>query len=176
MLGDIKAGRNDDKTNVMNMMEKYPKYKEIYERKLVLWDEFRKSFDSLEKVQQAIMIIDVVLDELEDELQNTKKRFSEDSDDYWLLGSNFTAADVYVAVLLNRLRFVGLHHHFESKPLITAYWKRLQSRPSFRVACLPSLYPLLFYFIGNQIKTYVPVVIGIGVIAAAVIYGRKYMK
>ncbi|XP_077983244.1 ganglioside-induced differentiation-associated protein 1-like [Glandiceps talaboti] len=161
-------------------MIKYPDYKETYEMKMNKFRRFQETFSDLGVVNKEIENLDVILEEIENQLQETSQNFSED-DEYWFLGQTFTAADVFLAVLLNRLKFIGLLHHFQdSKPLLTAYYKRVQQRPSFKKACIVEFGPLFSMLIRKlivkKIKKVVPILLGVGLIGAAMAFGYKYVK
>ena len=69
------------------------------------------------------------LDELERQLVAT--------DGPWILGSQFTLADVGWVVILERLREADSLHVFLGggrRPAVTAWWERIRERPSYRVA------------------------------------------
>ncbi|XP_077983242.1 ganglioside-induced differentiation-associated protein 1-like [Glandiceps talaboti] len=167
----IKAKMGSDSV-YKKYMKKYPDYKETYEMKIDFFKTFRQSYSDINIVRQKIEALDMTLDDIEKQLQETVQNFTED-DEYWFLGQTFTAADVFLAVLLNRLKFIGLLHHFQdSKPLLTAYYKRVQQRPSFTKACVCEL-PTMFKVIG-AIQKMVPILMGIGLIGAALAFGYKY--
>lgn len=57
----------------------------------------------------------------------------------WILGGDFSLADVSWLVILERIRQVDNEHLFLGaglRPACTAYWQRLQARPSYREAIL----------------------------------------
>ncbi|XP_070573634.1 ganglioside-induced differentiation-associated protein 1-like [Ptychodera flava] len=160
-------------------MQKYPKYKEVYEKKIAKWRSLRERYNDYDQVVGEIKRLDVIFDEIEKQLQETKSQ-SGSGEEHWLLGHTFTAADVYLAVLLNRVKYVGLLHHFHgSKPLLTAYYERLHQRETFLKSCvnLPSMFtstviPVMI----SKLKEMAPIIISIGVVATALVYGFFYVQ
>jgi glutathione S-transferase len=66
----------------------------------------------------------------------------------WILGETFTLADVSWLVIFERLRQVDAIHVFLGegrRPASTAYWDRLQARPSYAEAILACSHPLIEY-------------------------------
>ncbi|XP_077983340.1 ganglioside-induced differentiation-associated protein 1-like [Glandiceps talaboti] len=160
--------------NYQKYMIKYPDYKEIYEMKMNKFRTFQRMFSDLNIVNKEIENLDVILGEIENQLQETSQKYKDDK--YWFLGQTFTAADVFLAVLLNRLKFIGLLHHFQdSKPLLTAYYKRVQQRPSFKKVCIEV--PSIMWMIAQAaVAKTMPILLGIGLIGAALAFGYKYVK
>lgn len=94
--------------------------------------------------------------------------------DPWLVGPRFTAADIALTTLLDRISFLGLAERYftpEVRPLLYSYFKRLGTRKSVQqvragIAGIPRL------FILRKLKKSSPFVVGalaVG-IAAAVAY------
>ncbi len=66
----------------------------------------------------------------------------------WILGEPFSLADVSWLVVFERLAQVDNLHVFvggELRPACTAYWQRLQARPSYREAILDQSHPTVRY-------------------------------
>ena len=66
----------------------------------------------------------------------------------WLLGSEFSLADVSWLVIFERLVQGDVLHVFanaERRPLCAAYWARLKNRPSYREAITAQSHPLIAY-------------------------------
>ncbi|XP_052815285.1 ganglioside-induced differentiation-associated protein 1-like [Mya arenaria] len=71
---------------------------------------------------------------IEDQLKKIKEEGSEISDELWLFGPMFTAADISLAILLSRLSLLGLAGRFfpASKfPCIHQYYYQVRKRPAF---------------------------------------------
>lgn len=110
---------------------KYGEFKDQYESKKEKLQEFQARLQDVNEVHRALKCLEDVLDELEDELISHK----DDKKDWWLVSEKFTIADITLAMLLNRLYLIGLwKRYFGSgkRPLLAAYFKRLQHRESFR--------------------------------------------
>ncbi|XP_070553603.1 ganglioside-induced differentiation-associated protein 1-like [Ptychodera flava] len=119
-----------------SLMLKYPKYKEVYEKKIHKYRSLQEKVNDYDQVVSEIKTLDALLDETEKQLQETKSQ-SGSGEEHWFLGHTFTAADVYFAILLNRLKYLGLVHHlYGSKPLLTAYYERLHQREAFLKSCV----------------------------------------
>ena len=54
----------------------------------------------------------------------------------WIVGNQFTLADVSMLVILERLREVDWLGEFliDARPLVTTYWQMLKTRPSYHTA------------------------------------------
>ncbi|XP_070571719.1 ganglioside-induced differentiation-associated protein 1-like [Ptychodera flava] len=171
------SGKNPD-AEFEALMKKYPKYKEVYEKKIAKWRSLRERINDYDIVVGEIKRLDVLLDEIEKQLEETKAQ-SGSGEEHWLLGHAFTAADVYLAVLLDRLKYVGLLHHFHgSKPLLTAYYEQLHQRETFLKSCvnLPSrLTSVMIPMMISKMKKMAPITIGTGVVATALVYGFFYV-
>lgn len=56
-----------------------------------------------------------------------------DSEDTWLLGPTFTAADITAVILMFRLNFIGIAPRYFSstkRPIVHEYYTRAKERPS----------------------------------------------
>ncbi|MEN0061318.1 MAG: glutathione S-transferase family protein [Myxococcota bacterium] len=82
---------------------------------------------AIARYREAVNGMHTALDELEIRLTR--------SEGPWMLGADFTLADVSWAVLLNRLDEADtLDAFLDGRPAIGAYWNAVQSRPSFATA------------------------------------------
>ena len=80
------------------------------------------------------------LDELERKLDETGGP--------WILGEDFSLADVGWLVIFERLRQAdaeGIFLGADRRPLCSAYWERLKQRPSYREAILDQSHPIVEY-------------------------------
>ncbi|XP_070574108.1 ganglioside-induced differentiation-associated protein 1-like [Ptychodera flava] len=172
------AGKSQDAT-YKSLMQKYPKYKEVYEKKISRFGSFRERYNDFDQVVGEIKRLDVLFDEIEKQLEETKSK-TVSGEDHWLLNQEFTAADVYLATLLNRVKFVGLVHHFHgSKPLLSAYYERLHQRETFLKCCvdLPNMFTtMMIPMIISKMKKMAPTIVGIGVVVTAIVYAFFYMQ
>jgi len=66
----------------------------------------------------------------------------------WIMGEQFTLADVGWVVILERIRQASAENVFldpKDRPHVAAYWERLKARPSYREAILEHDHPLIEY-------------------------------
>ena len=66
----------------------------------------------------------------------------------WIMGEQFTLADVGWVVIFERIRQASAENVFldpSKRPLVAAYWERLKARPSYRQAILDHDHPLIDY-------------------------------
>ena len=117
-----------------------------------------------------------MLNELTDTLNEIEEELNSHSDEKWLIGDMFTAADCILAVSLNRLHWIGHEDYVinENRPQITRYWKELQSRESFvESTTIPSL---ALYMLKDTIKKNAELIFGytlLPIVAGMVYYGLK---
>ena len=56
----------------------------------------------------------------------------------WLMGEQFTLADVLVMPSIDRMADLGLAHIWHDKyPRVTAWYEHLQTRPAFKATYFP---------------------------------------
>jgi glutathione S-transferase len=69
-----------------------------------------------------------------EQLSNTCKRMNEALDEGpWLLGGQYTLADIIVTPLIDRIADLGFSDLWETKyPRVTDWYKRMQARPAFK--------------------------------------------
>lgn len=83
-----------------------------------------------EKFAEALFNVGLLLDEVETQLNNVDPSG-------WLTCAQFTVADINLAVLLNRIRNLGLHGILWNgpapRPNVAAYFERVMQRPSVRL-------------------------------------------
>lgn len=85
-------------------------------------------------IQMSRLAMHTHLDELEAELANTEGD--------WIVGNQFTLADVSMMVILERLAEVDWEEEFlTGRPGVSAYWKRLKARPSYQTALAAHIHP-----------------------------------
>lgn len=66
----------------------------------------------------------------------------------WIMGEQFTLADVGWVVIFERIRQANAENVFLDRierPQVAAYWARLEARPSYREAILDHAHPLIDY-------------------------------
>lgn len=80
------------------------------------------------------------LDALEQQLTN--------SDGPWIIGTQYTLADVSWLVIFERLlqaAVIDIFVNDDTRPACAAYWRRLQERPAYRTAILDHAHPIITY-------------------------------
>lgn len=68
-------------------------------------------------------------------LKRLEKRLTEKD---WLLGEQYTLCDVVNTSFFARLEFIKRYDLLKNHPKCNAYWRRLQGRPSFKSARIPT--------------------------------------
>lgn len=104
--------------------DKNPDLAERYNARLQDIDSWQKVSTSPEQVEALRQKAQAILDDMEAELAHGKP---------WLVGESFTLADIWMMTYLSRLKQFGMTHWWENgkRPLVDAYYQRLQARPSF---------------------------------------------
>lgn len=100
------------------------------------------------------------------------------SDELWLFGPMFTAADISLSVLLNRLSLLGLDGRYFSTskcPCIHQYYWQVKKRPAFQriEKEIANLKMTLFW---ENVKTASPYIAGAVTLGAAVGTGYYVYK
>jgi glutathione S-transferase len=74
-----------------------------------------------------------------EQLSNTCKRMHEAlGHGPWLLGEQYTLADIIVTPLIDRMADLGFSELWETKyPRVTGWYKRMQARPAFQATFYP---------------------------------------
>lgn len=86
---------------------------------------------SLTNISKYLEEVDAAFDEIETHLRNNKIEHKR-----WLCGSQFTAADINLCVLLGRIDFIGLLDRFvdpQKRPALLEYWNQSQQRETVRL-------------------------------------------
>jgi len=156
--GDLSAGNAAPGQTLplfATMIEEIP-YWRIFEGLLFHFDKFRPLLFTMLKVRGIAKIgrirplaaaiarsrkeMSTHLDALEEKLEKTGGP--------WLLGDEYTLADVSWLVIFERLRqadAVAVFMGENLRPATAAYWTRLQARPAYRTAILDQSHPLIEY-------------------------------
>jgi len=102
-------------------------------------------FTSEDEHKKILQGIKDLLDEIEKELSSHK-------DVSWLIDDNFSAADCLLAIILNRLDFVGHEDYMSPKvrPFLAAWWSRTKDRKSF-LAVTKSHPSIPLYFMKSKL-------------------------
>lgn len=172
MKGFLGKRSDEIKKNLTALADKYPDLRDAYNVKIESAFNFQQNYQNRELVVQILNDLEKTFDEME----RTLKKVTEEQgvSDPWLVGPRFTAADIALTTLLDRISFLGLADRYftpEVRPLLYSYFKRLGTRKSVQqvragIAGIPRL------FILRKLKKSSPFVVGalaVG-IAAAVAY------
>jgi glutathione S-transferase len=137
------------------MIEKIPFWR-IAEGLLFHFDKIRpmlfsvlklRGIAKLPKLKPAAKIIGRSRGQMAVHLDLLEERF-EKSGGPWIVGEQFTLADVSWLVIFERLRQADSESVFlggGKRPLLTAYWERLKQRPAYAEAILDHSHPLIEY-------------------------------
>ena len=137
------------------MIEKIP-YRNIFEGFLRHFDKRRPLMFSLMKIlgMRALNRVPPLATALADSRDHLNRHLDalevqlKASAGPWLLGQDYTLADVSWLVIFERLRQADSLHVFcnsDSHPLCAAYWERLSNRLGYRTAILDCSHPLIEY-------------------------------
>ncbi|XP_060593454.1 ganglioside-induced differentiation-associated protein 1-like [Ruditapes philippinarum] len=124
--------------------------------------------DSLEPVFMTI----------ENQLKKIKEEGADYSDELWLFGPMFTAADISLSVLLNRLYLLGLDGRYFSTskcPCIHQYYWQVKKRPAFQ-RIEKEIANLKMTMLWDSVKTASPYIAGAVTLGAAVGTGYYIYK
>ncbi len=78
--------------------------------------------------------IDEALDKLAQSLARMEQALANGP---WLIGDQYTLADVSITPTLVRMEDIGLSHMWKNSPLVTEWYARIKDRPNFAVAYMP---------------------------------------
>ncbi|XP_022313597.2 ganglioside-induced differentiation-associated protein 1-like [Crassostrea virginica] len=171
---DIRKRFDGIKKTLTALAEKCPDLKDAYNVKIDRALKFTQNFHNRELVNQVLDEVEKILDEIEMVLRKVKEE--QGISDAWLTGPRYTAADIALTTLLDRIVFLGLEARYfspQTRPLLYSYYQRLGTRKSVQqVRALVSSAPRLIIL--HQIKKASPYVLGVMVagVAAAVVYSR----
>nr|XP_045625245.1 ganglioside-induced differentiation-associated protein 1-like [Procambarus clarkii] len=114
--------------------EKTPEFQEALMEKAAAAEHGSLNLNKTrEEMDEVLQEFDSVLQKVEDELSS----HTEGKSSWWLCGELFSIADIDLAILLNRLNCLGYERRFwaeEKRPLLEAYWYKIQKRDSFKRA------------------------------------------
>ncbi|XP_048742102.1 ganglioside-induced differentiation-associated protein 1-like [Ostrea edulis] len=168
----------DLKKTLAGLAEKYPDLQDAYNAKIEFATNFSQNFQNRELVVKVLNDLEKILDEVEKVLKKVKE--DQSIKDSWLVGPRFTAADIALATLLDRIAFLGLAARYftsEIRPHLYAYYQHLGTRKSVQqVRTLVLSTPRLFIL--HKLKRASPFVMGVMVagIAAAVAFAVMKQK
>ena len=97
------------------------------------------------------------------------------ADILWLFGPMFTAADIHLTVLLNRLTLLGMDKHYFSQnlcPHIDSYSSQVKKRPTY-VRLEKEISTLRLTLLWENFKAWSPLVAGVA--ALGLVGGGAYL-
>ncbi|XP_061197391.1 ganglioside-induced differentiation-associated protein 1-like [Saccostrea echinata] len=86
------------------------------------------------KVKGHLEALKRTLKDIEQQLKELKEKNGDVADELWLFGPMFTAADIHLTVLLNRLALLGMDKEYFSQslcPHIDSYFSQVKKRPTY---------------------------------------------
>ena len=137
------------------MVEKVP-YLRIFEGLLFHFDRLRpllfivlklRGIENIHKIAPAAQVIAATRRHMAGHLDALEARL-EKSGGPWILGDQYTLADVSWLVIFERMRQAdseGVFFSEANRPLGAAYWQRLRQRPAYAEAILAHSHPLIEY-------------------------------
>ncbi|KAH3824454.1 ganglioside-induced differentiation-associated protein 1-like [Dreissena polymorpha] len=120
---------------LIELATRHPELRDSYLNKSQL---AASNFDTITDVDRVKAQLDDLMNffaEVEEQLRKIREEGSFISDELWLFGPMFTAADIGLAVLLHRLTLLGLARRFfppDRCPCIHQYFYQVQKRPAFQ--------------------------------------------
>lgn len=121
---------------LLKLAEKNPKFRDIYLAKSQHMAQRFEAIMDVEQVMQELDDLENVLDEMETLIMSSlssQEGSIDNTQDLWLFGARFTAADISLIVLLNRLVMLGLDSRYfsaERRPYLMKYHEQQLKRPS----------------------------------------------
>ncbi|KAG1659873.1 Ganglioside-induced differentiation-associated protein 1 [Nymphon striatum] len=121
-----------------NLIIKNPEFKKMYSKKLEAVEKSLAQLSEKSLVEEEISRVKSLLDDVETELSS----HSQDDSSWWLCSKTFTLADIYLATLLLRVKFIGLSHLFwespDKYPFLAVYFQKLMTRESVKAVLVNS--------------------------------------
>ncbi|GAB1600708.1 ganglioside-induced differentiation-associated protein 1-like [Argonauta hians] len=118
---------------MLKLAEHNPSFRDTYlSKSQQMAQRFEQIMDT-EQVMQELENLEDVLDEMETIIMSSSEGSTDYDQELWLFGSRFTAADISLIVLLNRLVMLGIDSRYFSedrRPYLLKYHKQQLERPS----------------------------------------------
>jgi glutathione S-transferase len=108
----------------------FPQYAGVLNQKIAEIEEDMALIRNRDKYESLLLQFEKVLDECEAELS------THEDQNWWLVSSKITIADISLAILLHRLWQLGFEFRMweRSRPTLAFYYKRIQRNASFQKA------------------------------------------
>lgn len=164
---------------LIDLATKHPDLRDAYlSRSQIAANNFDIITDEA-RVQAEFEAIDPLFTSIEIQLQNIRDVGIDVSDELWLFGPMFTAADISLAILLSRLSLLGLADRYfsvESCPCIHQYFEQIKKRPAF-IKIEKEIAALKYTLIWENLKEASPYILGlVGVSVLAITGYYAYKK
>ncbi|XP_029635660.1 ganglioside-induced differentiation-associated protein 1 [Octopus sinensis] len=118
---------------MLKLAEKNPSFRDTYLSKSQQTAQRFEQIMDIEQVMQELEDLEDILDEMETLIMSSSEGSSDYDQELWLFGSRFTAADISLIVLLNRLVMLGIDSRYFSedrRPYLLKYHKQQLERAS----------------------------------------------
>ncbi|KAK3604313.1 hypothetical protein CHS0354_021576 [Potamilus streckersoni] len=159
---------------------KNPEFKKELEAKNQRVMTFLETTFNKETVSALLDGLEETFNLVEAQLKISRSHSQDDNTDVWLMGPEFTAPDIIMTTLLNRLDVLGLEERYTSpnkRRLIYDYHQRLLQRPAVK-ATLKETKLIIWIKLKGKILNAIPYVVVLLAIGAAGwgIYGNYLRK
>ncbi|KAK6186558.1 hypothetical protein SNE40_008573 [Patella caerulea] len=154
-------------TTCAELADKHPDLRDAYLAKNQYFTKKIEICSDRERVQKAVDDLEKIFDQMESLLKQNKKEGVENT---WLVGSNFTAADICLATLVGRIVLLGLDQKFMSRdkrPELVNYWTRVSERPSVKKTILGASKATAQYLLKQKAKMVLPILGGLATVGIA---------
>lgn len=108
----------------------------VFERKLEKIRNKSEAVCNESVISERLDDLERVFDQVEERLEQSKRDAGE-SQEYWLVGRNFTAADITAIVLMYKLHVIAIAARYfssEKRTIVHEYYNRLMQRPSVQTS------------------------------------------
>ena len=116
-----------------------------HKRRPILFLTFKRSgLKGLNKLKPGMTVLQRSFQAMQTHLKDLEQQLAQ-ANGPWITGTQFTLADVGMAVILDRLREGDWLDALltDNLPEVQAYWQAIQARDSYRTACLGHQHPLV---------------------------------
>uniref|UniRef100_A0A1A7WMG2 Ganglioside-induced differentiation-associated protein 1 n=1 Tax=Iconisemion striatum TaxID=60296 RepID=A0A1A7WMG2_9TELE len=182
----IRTQIGNTQSELEKLAEQNPELKDAYTAKRRRLKSKLFDHDNMKYLKKLLDELEGVMDQVETELQRRVEETPEEGSSSWLCGDFFSMADVSLAVLLHRLKFLGLSRRYWGNGVrvnVETYYERAVERPAFRRVLghvnnilISAVLPVAF----RVARKNAPVIVGstllIGLLGGATYLGFLYMK
>uniref|UniRef100_A0A1A8CXB6 Ganglioside-induced differentiation-associated protein 1 n=1 Tax=Nothobranchius kadleci TaxID=1051664 RepID=A0A1A8CXB6_NOTKA len=182
----IRTQIGNTQSELEKLAEQNPELKDAYTAKRRRLKSKLFDHDNMKYLKKLLDELEGVMDQVETELQRRVEETPEEGSPSWLCGDFFSMADVSLAVLLHRLKFLGLSRRYWGNGVrvnVETYYERVVERPAFRRVLghvnnilISAVLPVAF----RVARKNAPVIVGstllIGLLGGATYLGFLYIK